>query len=523
MEGKSKKFSGAFLVASGIFLSRIFGFIRERVFAHYFGNSMYADAFRAAFRIPNLIQNLFGEGVLSASFIPVYSKLIKEGEKEEARNLAYSILNILCLVVFIIVILGVLNSENLVNLIAPGFVGEKRSLTISLTSILFVATGILAASAWCLGVLNSHHNFFISYSSPVFWNLCIIIILIIYGSKYTQNDLITVCAYAVVLGSLLQLLYQLSPVIKYLGRYLFIFDIASSSVKKVLVNFLPVVMGRGVVQFSAYIDNLLASLLATGSVSALSYMQIVFTLPISLFGMSVSASELPQMSQLLGEDQEVKKNLKSRLTKASSQIAYFIIPSTVCFLFLGDLIIYTIFQTGNFKLYDTYLVYIILAAASLSLYPSTQSRLLASTFFAMHNTKTPFYISLFRVCISTTMGVVSVLYLPKLFPNQILPIGLIFLVLSSGIGSIIEFFILKRKIQNVLGKIDFPLIKELKLWLIALICAVGCRAMFLEYLDYSLFNNVLVLSVFGVSYLILSFLIKAEEASSLFRKLKIIK
>src|SRR5688572_29459453 len=174
MSEPKRKSSASFLVAAGIFLSRIAGLVRQRVFAHYFGNSEAADAFGAAFRIPNLLQNLFGEGVLSASFIPVYARLLAEGDDEEAGRLAGAVVALLTLVTAVLVLAGVLATPWLIDLIAPGFEGEKRELTIRLVRVLFPGAGLLALSAWCLGVLNSHRRFFLSYISPVLWNVAMI-------------------------------------------------------------------------------------------------------------------------------------------------------------------------------------------------------------------------------------------------------------------------------------------------------------------------------------------------------------
>ncbi|MGH2709097.1 MAG: lipid II flippase MurJ, partial [Actinomycetota bacterium] len=174
------------MVAAGILLSRILGLIRNRVFAHYFGTSDAADAFNAAFRIPNFLQNLFGEGVLSASFIPVYAGLRARGQEQEARRVAGAVAALLGLVVSVLVLAGVALTPLLIDVIAPGFSGEKRSATIRLVRILFPGAGLLALSAWCLGVLNSHRRFFLAYSAPVVWNLANIAALVGYGSGTPQ-------------------------------------------------------------------------------------------------------------------------------------------------------------------------------------------------------------------------------------------------------------------------------------------------------------------------------------------------
>src|SRR6202162_6260059 len=172
----------AFRVAAGILLSRIIGLVRLRIFSHYFGlRSDAADAFNAAFRIPNFLQNLFGEGVLSASFIPVYARLLAEGDEEEAGKVAGAVAALLALAVSLLCLAGVGLAPWLIDVIAPGFSGEKRELTITLVRIFFPGAGLLALSAWCLGVLNSHRRFLLSYTAPVMWAAAMLASLVLYG------------------------------------------------------------------------------------------------------------------------------------------------------------------------------------------------------------------------------------------------------------------------------------------------------------------------------------------------------
>src|SRR5262245_50202018 len=239
---------GALFVAAGILLSRLAGLVRQRVFAHYFGlQSDAADAFMAAFRIPNFLQNLFGEGALSASFIPVYAALVARKEHEHAARVAGAVAALLALTTSILVLAGVLATPALIAAIAPGFTGAKRDLTISLVRILFPGAGLLVLSAWCLGILNSHHRFLLSYSAPVLWNVAMIAALVIFGSK-PQPQLAIDLAWGSVVGSALQLLVQL-PAVRALVPDLRIFlDTASDHVRTVLRNFGPVFVSRGVVQ-----------------------------------------------------------------------------------------------------------------------------------------------------------------------------------------------------------------------------------------------------------------------------------
>jgi putative peptidoglycan lipid II flippase len=231
IRGKTKKnFFGiksgtAGVVALGILFSRVAGLIRERTFAHFFGNSDAGDAFKAALKIPNFLQNLFGEGVLSASFIPVYASLLAKENEEEAGKLAGTIASILALFVSLLVLIGVFSTPFLIDLIAPGFHGEKRLLTIRLVQIFFPGTGMLVMSAWCLGILNSHRRFFLSYAAPVLWNAAIISSLLIYGNKLFQDKLAIAAAWGLVVGSLLQVLVQLPTALTLVKKIKFGFSL----------------------------------------------------------------------------------------------------------------------------------------------------------------------------------------------------------------------------------------------------------------------------------------------------------
>src|SRR6266496_4272111 len=290
----------AFLVGAGILISRIIGVIRQRVFSHYLGIGDAAGAFTAAFRIPNFLQNVFGEGALSASFIPVYANLLARGDKKEASRVADAVLTMLALTTSIIVLLGVLTTPFFVGLFAHSFSAAARELTIQLVRILFPGAGLLVLSAWCLGVLNSHRRFFLSYTAPVVWNLAIIATLVLFGNRKDQFHLATFTAWGSVVGSALQFGVQLPTILRLIGRLRPVLDIASENVRTVLRNFFPVFMSRGVVQISAFVDAMLAGLISEQAVAALMYAQSLYTLPVSLFGMSVSAAELPAMSSVLG-------------------------------------------------------------------------------------------------------------------------------------------------------------------------------------------------------------------------------
>jgi len=452
-------------------LSRLVGLVRDRVFAHYFGNSDAADAFRAAFRIPNFLQNLFGEGVLSASFIPVYARLNAEEHHEEASQLAEAIFALLLAVTTVLVALGVWATPWLIDLIAPGFHDAKRQLTIELVQILFPGAALLVFSAWCLGILNSHRRFFLSYAAPVVWNVAMIATLLWGGRNHTEQRLAVLLAIGSVIGSGLQFIVQLPRVLHFLSPLRLRLH-AGVHVKTVVNNFFPVFLSRGVVQISAYIDAWLGSFLGTGAVSALGYAQTLYTLPVSLFGMAVSAAELPAMSSERGTAAEISSALRQRLTAGLQQIAYFVIPSAVAFVLLGDIVIATIYRTGHFQRDDVLFVWAVLAGSAVGLLASTSGRLYSSAFYALRNTRTPLRFAVIRVSLTLALGYLCALPLPRLIGIS-QRWGAAGLTLSAGIAGWVEFLLLRRALHRDIGPVPSGRARIARLWAVAILAAVA--------------------------------------------------
>lgn len=512
--------NNALLVGLGIFLSRISGLVRERVFAHYFGNSNAGDAFKAALKIPNFLQNLFGEGVLSASFIPVYAQLLAKKHDEEAAKVASVIGSILFLLTSLLVLMGVFTTPFLIDLIAPGFTGEKRQLTIHIVQILFPGTGFLVMSAWCLGILNSHKKFFLSYVAPVVWNVTIIIVLLRWGGHQEQFDLAVTVAWGLVAGSFLQFFVQLPSAIRLGKKIRPSLDMKMKSVATVVGNFFPVVISRGVVQISAYIDNVLASLLPMGSVSALAYAQILYMLPVSLFGMSVSVAELPTMSQAMGTDEEIHTYLRTRLDRGLLQIAFFVIPSVIGFLMLGDLIVGAVFQSGAFDRESTLYVWYVLAGSTVGLLATTMGRLYSSTFYSLKDTRTPLKFAMVRVFFTSALGVLFAFYLPKMvgLPENMGTVGL---TVSAGMAGWIEFYLLRRSLNKKIGTTGLPLPMQAKLWTMAVVSAavgIGLKHVIGEG-SHIIVRAALVLSAFGLVYFGLGYAFGVEQAKQLLEKI----
>jgi len=457
----------AFLVASGILLSRVAGLVRQTMMARYLGAGMAADAFNAAFRIPNLLQNLFGEGVLSASFIPEYAGLLGKGDEKEATHLAGAVAGMLALVASIIVLLGVVSAPWLVAIIANGFTGEKRELTVRLTRILFPGAGLLVFSAWCLGILNSHRRFFLSYTAPVLWNLAMIVTLVFFHQGRSETQLAVYLAYGSVVGSALQFGVQLPLVLRLAKGVMPRITVATQSVRNVFRNFIPAFIGRGVVQVSAYVDAWLASYLGNGAVSSFTYAQTIYVLPISLFGMAISAAELPAMSRATGTTAEIGAYLRIRLSNGLDRISYFIVPSAVALFALGDLIVHLLFESGRFQRGNTIWVWQILIGSTVGLLASTMGRLYSSTFYAMRDTRTPLRYAVIRVILTTLLGYFFALVLPGLLGVDP-KLGAAGLTASAGIAGWVEFFLLRRELDNRIGRTRLVPDRMARLWAAAI-------------------------------------------------------
>ncbi len=509
----------SFLVAIGILLSRIAGLIRQRVFSHYFGLTAPADAFMAAFRIPNFLNNLFGEGALSASFIPVYAALVARGEQDEADRAAGAVASLLALAVAAIVAIGVLATPLLIDAIAPGFSGSTRELTILLVRILFPGAGLMVMSAWCLGVLNSHHKFLVSYAAPVVWNAVMIATLAIYGRGTALPRLAEILAWGSVVGSGLMFVVQLPIVFRVAPAVRFALDTASVHVRTVVANFFPVFISRGVVQLSSYIDTLIASLLPTGAVAALLNAQTLGLLPISLFGMAVSAAELPAMSGALGADAAVADTLRRRLNSGLRQIAFFVVPSAVAFLALGDVIAAALYQTGRFSHRDAVWVWAILAGSAVGLLASTLGRLYASTYYALRDTRTPLRYAIVRVVLTTLLGYACALPLPRaLGIDQMW--GAAGLTASAGVSGWVEMLLLRRTLNARIGHSGLPFTYTTRLWAASLAGAiVGWIAKLALPALSPIPAAIVILGGYGGVFLLATFALRIPEASGALSRL----
>jgi putative peptidoglycan lipid II flippase len=490
--------------------------VRGRVFAYYFGNSDAADVFNAALRIPNLLQNLFGEGALSSSFIPVYANLLASDKKEEANRVAYVIGSLLALVISLLVLAGVLAAPMLGGLLAAGFSGAKRDSTVQLVQIMFPGMGVLVLSAWCLGILNSHRRFFLPYAAPILWNLAMIAALVGFAGRLNSYSLAKAMAWASVVGSLLQFGVQVPSVIRLAGRVCFKIELMSANVRTVIRNFMPGLAGRGVNQLSGYIDLILAGYLPAGAVASLFYAQTIYLIPVSLFGMSISNAELPEMASQTGTINAIAEALCQRINSAMRRVAFFIVPSVAALLLLGDSMVALLYQTGKFSRENVLFVWGVLAGSTIGLLASTLARLYTSAFWALHDTRTPLRFASLRVLVTAGLGWLFAFPIPRWLG---LPahVGLIGLTMSAGMAGWMEFALLRASMNRRIGRTGLQAAFMAKLWILALGSSALAFTLKMQLQNlHPVLSGSLVLSLFGLLYIAGTILLKIPEATQLF-------
>ena len=526
----------AAIVAAGIMLSRVAGLIRQSVFAHYLGAGVAADAFNVAIRIPSILQNLLGDGVLSGTLIPVYARLMGRGDQKAADRVAGVFVSFLAVIVAVLVILGCVFAPAILTATAGGLEPEVMTLAVRFTRIIFPGVGLLVLYGWALAILNAHRQFFVSYVAPVLWNAAMIATLLIFGLRLSGAPLATALAWGSLAGSALQFGIEIPFVLRH-ARYLSLgFDLSVEGVRTVFRNLLPVVGGRGVVQVSGYVDIFLASLLPTGAVSIMAYAQSIYFMPISVFALSIAAAELPQMASESGSDEEVSAALRGRLDRSLRQVAFFIIPSVVAFVVIGRVIVSAVFERGQFTPAMTVMVWYALAGASLGMLSVTLSRLYTSAFYALHDTRTPLWIALVRVAVGATLSFLFAVPLRPLFVRAVTALGLPLpadpgllgvagITTATSIAVWIQFALLRHRMRQRIGEGPSKRVHFFKLWLAALTAGGITLALYLTAAKALLadvpFRNiaeaVLACGVFGIVYFAITFVLGIPEVRTLSR------
>lgn len=440
---------GAAVIAAGIFLSRVLGLLRNTAFAYFFGQGPAADAFNAAFKIPNALRNLLGEGTLSASFVPVHSRLLARGDERAAQTLARAVLGVLLAGTSALTLAGILSAPWLTAALAPGFRGETAALATRLIRILFPMAALMVVSGWCLGVQNSHRRFFWSYASAALWSLAQIALLVAWGPRAGSLERLAVAlAWATLAGSLLQVAAQLPEVARLVRPLRPTLATDAEGVRTVLGNVGPVLLALGVVQLSSFIDLQIASFLPAGATSVLAYANTLAILPVSLFGVSIASAALPDLSRDSGTGAEAL--LLERLRAGWQRLLFYVVPSAVAFLGFGDYCVGILYRAGAFDADAQRRVQVVLACSALGLVSFASVKLVASAHYALQDYRTPLRASMASLAVSA-VAAATLSWVLRGTPHAAAGIAL-----GSALGSYVNLGWQLRGLRQRLGTLYTP-------------------------------------------------------------------
>ena len=494
------KYAGS--VSAGTTISRIFGYIRDMLVAHMFGAGMFADAFYAAFRIPNLIRRMLGEGSFSAAFIPVFSEYLHTKTKSETQKLINVVFTLLFVVLFVITVLGMFFSPLLVKIIAYGFTSdpEKLQLTIELTRLMFPFLLFICLAAMLLALLNTLSSFFIPAIAPANLSFAEIIYILALAPLLSPGNQIKGLAISVIFGGLGHFLMQY-PTLRNLGWKLsFDFHFNHPGIKKIIFLMIPSIIGISVDQINTFVDTICASFLGNGAITALYYSNRVMQLPLAIFGLAMATISLPMMSKSVATKnlEELKETLN--FSVRVSIIA--LLPATIGLMVIGLPIIQILFERGKFDIFASLLTNKALFYYALGLPAFAITKIFANTFFSFQDTKTPVKIAF----------LVMIVHVILCFALMI-PLGVGGLALATSLCAYMNvcmlFYKLKKKIGGIGAKKIF--ISSIKALIASMVMGIiAYQIMQIKFLPMII---ALIISIICsiISFIILLKILKSQE------------
>ncbi len=496
------------IMASATFMSRIAGLVRDVVVARFYGAGMVTDAFFMAFTIPNLLRRFFGEGSLTAAFVPIYTEVYQQRGEKEAQQLANRCITLLLLIMLVVVFLGVLFSPLIVQGIGYGFgeVEGKLKLTSQLNRIMFPYIGMVSILALLTGILNVRGHFFLPALSPLFLNLAMIISALTMGHLFAQP--IFALALGVLLGGVVQLLLQFPALCRYKIKIRLNFNFHGDVyLRKIMTLMLPGIAGVAIYQINIIVTRLLASFLPEGSVSYLYYGQRLFEFPQGIFIASLAQAALPMMSRQVASNDIA--GMRQSLAFAMSLITIFTLPAVIGLIICAQPIYSLFFLGGEFDVVALKNTALALICYAPGLIFVGYSRIAAQTFYALKDTRTPVVVSFWTLLVNLVAGIVLMQFYGF--------IGLaVALTLASAVNALLLVVLLQRRVGTFVHKsLYLPILKAIP----------GCIAMtlivsyFLSQIDWLQTGLILPKSLFlggaiscgVIVYLGCCYLLKIDE------------
>ncbi|MDJ0987673.1 MAG: murein biosynthesis integral membrane protein MurJ [Desulfobacterales bacterium] len=516
MSEKSQVIKAAGVVGSATLLSRILGFVRDAVIAWYFGAGQNSDAFIAAFRIPNLLRKLLGEGSISNAFVPVLTDYLAIDGKDEAFRLARSALWLMSVILVVISLGGILMAPLIVKMVAPGFIDapDKLSLTITLTRIMFPYIFFIGLVALCMGILNVFGHFAAPALAPVLLNLAIIF-SVFFLCPHLSTPVLGL-AIGVLIGGLLQLTLQLPAMAGRGFRFWQKTKLFHPGLKKISRLIPPIILGGAVYQINVLVGTLLGSFLVEGSITVLYFADRLVQFPLGIFAIAAATAVLPSLSRQAALEDFA--GLKDTFGYAVRMTLFMTIPSMVGLIILREPIIMVLFQRGEFSSQATLLTAQALLYYAIGLWAFSAVRIVAATFFALKDTRTPMIVAMVSILANMVLGVV----LMK-------PLSHAGLALATSLASVLNLMLLVMALRKKLGSLGWRRLAQSALKTLGCAVVMGAvvwgastliipteGAAFIELLVGLLGCVMVGLAVFGTC----SYGIKSPEFASMLAELK---
>jgi putative peptidoglycan lipid II flippase len=461
------------IVSIAVMFSRVLGLVREQVFAYYFGAGFLNDAFQLAFRIPNVLRDLFAEGALSAAFVKVFTDYQINRTEKEAWRLASLVLNALAIVLSVITIVGVIFSRQFVDLIADGFSPEKAALATTLTQIMFPFILLVALAAVAMGVLNTKGIFGIPASASTVFNICSIVFGLGFaywlsgGSWTVPKDpnavpefpaqwAIIGMAIGTLVGGAAQFLMQVPSLLKVGFRFLPVVSFTDPGVKRVMSLMGPAIIGTSAVQVNVLVNTFFVSGIE-GGISWLGYAFRLMQFPIGLFGVAVGTASVPVLSRMASEGR--MQDFRNTLSSSISLVFLMTLPSACGLVVLGEPIIRLLYSHGGaFHESDVPMTAWALSGYAIGLTGYAAIKVLSPAFYALDDAKTPMIIAVASIAVNAVasyflMRLLSGVFVSPESPNGIGHVGV---ALATSCVALVNFFALvwfmRGKIKRLNGR-----------------------------------------------------------------------
>jgi len=512
----SKIAKAAGVVGISTMLSRVLGLIRDIIVAAVFGAGWIYDAFLVAFRLPNLLRRIIGEGSLTVSFVPVFTEYLQKKSKDEALELANVAFTLLSIILVIISLLGVLFSPLIVALNAPGFIKtpDQFALAVFLNRLMFPYIFFMSLVALCMGILNSFRHFAAPALSPVILNISMILATLILHDFFSQP--IIALAVGVMIGGVLQLAMQWPFLLKYGLKLKFKLNLHHPGIKQISILILPAMLAAAVNTLNVIIGQILASFLPKGSVSYLYYADRVMELPLGIFAIAIGTAILPSFSRHTAAGN--MDDLKSSISFALRLMLFVTLPAMVGLMALSLPIISVLFQRGAFNGEATILTSQALFYYALGLWAFSVIRVIVPAFFSLQDSKWPLKAAVITLVVNLSASLVLMQFLKH---NGIALAN----SLAAIVNVVILMCVLKKKIGRFLSRDFYSSLFKIIISCVIMLCSIFLVDHFISWNTDADFKNSLIylLTAIGTGvfvFFVCAYLLKSPEIKALINILK---